>query len=175
MELKSEKSLKEYLKTLPDETIIKYYMDVEYTPFPVLVIQEYQRRFKRKAKDEILRNLNFEARLAKRKVEQISRMAKRKKLIDDVTRQKSEEVFSQAKKKGYEISETLAKKGTILSEKLRKEAQKRVKSGIKAGKSLRPSSSKQLALLEKLDELRKAGVISQKEFREKKKKILSKI
>ena len=50
MELKSEKSLKEYLKTLPDDTIIKYYLDVEYSPFPLLVIEEYTRRFKRKIK-----------------------------------------------------------------------------------------------------------------------------
>ena len=39
MELKSEKSIKEYLKTLPDDTIIKYYLDVEYSPFPVLLIE----------------------------------------------------------------------------------------------------------------------------------------
>ena len=28
MNLKSEKSIKEYLKTLPDDTIIKYYLHV---------------------------------------------------------------------------------------------------------------------------------------------------
>ena len=50
MNLKSEKSIKEYLKTLPDDTIIKYYLDVEYTPFPVLLIEEYSRRFKQKTK-----------------------------------------------------------------------------------------------------------------------------
>jgi len=33
MNLKSEKSIKEYLKTLPDDTIIKYYLDVEFTHF----------------------------------------------------------------------------------------------------------------------------------------------
>ena len=41
MEIKSEKSIKEYLKKLPDDTIIKYYSDVEYSPFPILVIEEY--------------------------------------------------------------------------------------------------------------------------------------
>lgn len=40
MELKSEKSIKDYLKTLSDETIIKYYLDVEFTPFPVLIMEE---------------------------------------------------------------------------------------------------------------------------------------
>ena len=57
MELKSEKSIKEYLKTLPDDTIIRYYLDVEYSPFPVLLIEEYTRRFKRKTKDEIIKDL----------------------------------------------------------------------------------------------------------------------
>ena len=51
MNLKSEKSIKEYLKTLPDDTVIKYYLDVEYTPFPVLLIEEYTRRFKQKSKN----------------------------------------------------------------------------------------------------------------------------
>ena len=56
MELKSEKSIKEYLEKLPDDTIIKYYLDVEYSPFPILVIEEYTRRFKRKTKNEIIKD-----------------------------------------------------------------------------------------------------------------------
>jgi hypothetical protein len=48
VEIKSEKSIKEYLKKLPDDTIIKYYSDVEYSPFPILVIEEYTKRFKTK-------------------------------------------------------------------------------------------------------------------------------
>ena len=62
MELKSEKSIKEYLKTLPDDTIIKYYLDVEYSPFPILLIEEYTRRFKRKTKDEIIKDLKLQTR-----------------------------------------------------------------------------------------------------------------
>ena len=57
MEIKSEKSIKEYLEKLPDDTIIKYYLDVEYSPFPFLVIEEYTRRFKRKTKDEIIKEI----------------------------------------------------------------------------------------------------------------------
>lgn len=175
MELKSEKSIKEYLKKLPDDTIIKYYLDVEYSPFPILVIQEYQRRFKKKAKEDLLRNLNFEARLAKRKVQQISRMAKRNKLIDDVTRQKSGEILAQAKKKGYEISETIAKKSGILGSRIRKGTKASVEKGIKAGKNIKNPTKKRLELLEKLGELNKAGIITNREFQQKKKKILSKI
>ena len=55
MVLKTEKSFKEYLENLPDGTIIKYYSDVEYSPFPVLLIQEYTRRFQQKTKNEIIK------------------------------------------------------------------------------------------------------------------------
>ena len=67
MELKTEKSICEFLETLPDDTIIKYYLDVEYSPFPVLIIKEYQRRFKKKSRQEILKKLSYQASLAKKK------------------------------------------------------------------------------------------------------------
>lgn len=110
MKLKSDKSIREYLKTLPDDTIIKYYLDVEFTPFPVLIIEEYQRRFKRKTKEEILRKLRFQANLAKKKSRELRSMAKQQKLLVDVTKQKSEEIISQAKKRGLEISNIFGKK-----------------------------------------------------------------
>ena len=160
MELKSEKSIKEYLEKLPDDTIIKYYLDVEYSPFPILVIQEYTRRFKRKTKDEIIKDLKLQTRLAKKKTKELGTMAKKHKLLDDVTRQKSEEIFEHAKKKGYKISEKIVTKGSILGSKLKNRAK---------------SSSKDLDLLKKLGDLQKAGIITKKEFDEKKKKILSKI
>jgi len=161
MKIKSEKSIKEYLEKLPDDTIIKYYLDVEYSPFPFLVIEEYTRRFKRKTKNEIIRDLKLQTRLAKKKTKELGSMAKKRKLVDDVTRQKSEEIIKHAKKKGYRISEKIATKGSTLKSKIKK----RTKS----------SSSKDLDLLKKLGDLHKAGVITKKEFEEKKKKILSKI
>ena len=167
MELKSEKSIKEYLKTLPDDTIIKYYLDVEYSPFPVLVIEEYTRRFKKKTKNEIIKDLKFQSRLARKKTKELGSMAKKHKLVDDVTRQKSEEIIKHAKKKGYSISEKITTKGSILGSKLKKKTKSKLKS--------KSSTSKDLDLLKKLGELQKAGVITNKEFQEKKKKILSKI
>jgi len=171
MELKSEKSIKEYLKKLPDDTIIKYYLDVEYSPFPVLVIEEYTRRFKRKTKNEIIKDLKFQSHLAKKKTRELGSMAKKHKIIDDVIRQKSEEIIKHAKKKGYDISEKIAARGSILGSKLKK----KTKSAIKSGKNLKSSPSKNLDLLKKLGDLQKAGIITNKEFQEKKKKILSKI
>jgi len=43
---KSEDFLIKYLKTLPDKHIKQFYNDVEWTPYPILVIKEFQRRFK---------------------------------------------------------------------------------------------------------------------------------
>ena len=160
MELKSEKSLKEYLKKLSDDTIIKYYLDVEYTPFPVLVIEEYTRRFKQKTKEQIVKDLKFQTRLAKRKTQELGKMAKKNKLVHELTSEKSEEIVKQAKKKGYEISETILQKSGMLKSRLKK--------GTK-------SRQKDLDLLEKLGALKKAGIITNKEFQEKKKKVLAKI
>ncbi len=171
MELKSEKSIREYLKTLPDDHIIKYYLDVEFSPFPVLIIEEYNRRYKLKTKDEIIKKLKYQARLAIRKSNQLTNMAKRKKLIGDVTKQKSEEIIQQARKKGFKISESLLKKGNVLQSKMIKSA----KRGIKVSKNLKQSPEKNLVLLGKLGKLKKAGIITDKEFKEKKKKILKRI
>lgn len=175
VDIKSEKSIKEYLKTLPDDTIIKYYLDVEYSPFPVLIIEEYTRRFKRKTKNEIIKDLKYQATLARKKTQKFSKMAKKHKLVDDVTKQKSQEIINQAKKKGYEVSEQIAKKSGILSSKLGKSVKSNVKKGIKTGKELKNPTRKHLDLLESLGELKKSGIITSKEFQEKKKKILSKI
>ncbi len=172
MNLKSEKSIKEYLKTLPDDTIIKYYLDVEFTPFPVLLIEEYTRRFKQKTKNEMLKDLKYQANLAKKKTTELGKMAKKHKLVDDVTKEKSEEIIRHAKKKGYQISERIAKKKDKIKSKL---TSKKQDLKVRAAKKLKSHTFEHLELLEKLGELKKSGIITTKEFQEKKKKILSKI
>ncbi|EIJ65429.1 hypothetical protein BD31_I2055, partial [Candidatus Nitrosopumilus salaria BD31] len=97
------------------------------------------------------------------------------KILDDITREKSEEVILHAKKRGYHIGEKIAKKGSILGSKLKKKTKSGISSGIQAGKTFTDSSQKELDLLQKLGDLKKAGVITNKEFQAKKKKILSKI
>lgn len=172
MNLKSEKSIKEYLKTLPDDTIIKYYLDVEYTPFPVLLIEEYTRRFKQKSKNELVKDLKYHANLAKKKTRELGTMAKNQKLVDDITREKSDEIIKHAKKKGYEISQKIVNKSTRLKSKIKN--QKQSLKNTTTSKFL-TTKSEQLDLLEKLGNLKKSGIITASEFQEKKKKILSKI
>ncbi|AJM92495.1 SHOCT domain-containing protein [Nitrosopumilus piranensis] len=174
MMFKSEKSIKEYLKKLPDDTIIKYYLDVEYSPFPILVIEEYTQRFKRKTKDEIIKDLKYQARLARKKTRELGKMAKKRKLVDDVTKQKSEEIINHAKKKGFEIGKIISRKKANLETQIKKTA----KSGTvrkRISKKLKTSTQNHLDELEKLGKLRKQGLITAKEFQETKKKILSKI
>lgn len=102
-------------------------------------------------------------------------MAKKYKLIDEVTKQKSEEIIKQASKKGYEVSEQIIKKSGIIGAKLRKGTKFGVEKGVNTGEKLKQSNLKHLETLEKLGKLKKAGIITNKEFQEKKKKILSKI
>ena len=175
MNIKSEKSIKEYLKTIPDETIIKYYLHVEFSPFPVLVIDEYTRRFKKKNKQEILEKLKYQARLARSKAKNLKTAANQGKIFDDITKQKSEEMISQAKKKGFEISENLFEKTGIVGSKLKTSAKSTIKNRLKKGQFPSTSSKENLELLQKLGELKKAGIITASEFQEKKKKILEKI
>jgi len=175
MALKTEKSFKEYLKKLSDEAIIRYYSDVEYSPFPVLVIQEYTRRFEQKTKNEIIKDLKYQTRLARKKTQEISKMAKNHKLIDDVTKQKSQEIVDQAKRKGFEIGEKISDKRHILGSTLKTTAKSKIQKTVNIGKSLKISKKENLELLEHLAKLKDAGVITTKEFQEKKKKLLSKI
>ena len=175
MALKSEASFKEYLKKLPDATIIKYYSDVEYSPFPVILIQEYTRRFQQKSKNQILKDLKYQTRLAHKKTQEISKMAKKHTSVDDVTKQKSQEIINQAKRKGYSISEKISNKRHKISLKLKKTAKSKIQKTVNAGKSLKTSKKENLELLENLARLKDAKIITTKEFQDKQQKILSKI
>ena len=175
MTLKSESSFKEYLKKLPDDTIIKYYSDVEYSPFPVLIIQEYTRRFQQKSKNDILKDLKLQTRLARKKTQEISKMAKKNTLVDDLSKKKSQEIINQAKRKGYRISEKISNKRHKISSKLKTTAKSKLQKTVNVGKSLKMSKKENLELLENLAKLKDAKIITSKEFQEKKKKILSKI
>ncbi len=75
MDNKSEKYLIKYLKSLPDNQIKQFYDAVEWTPYPVLVIKEFQRRFKPKDA-EFLDKLLESVDDAKKKGQKIGKLAK---------------------------------------------------------------------------------------------------
>lgn len=137
---KSEKFFKDYLSDITDDQLIQFYDDLEWTPFPVLVLKEYQNRFKSKNKKAILQKLKAHAERARKETQKLS----------PVSTKKNSSVAKKIKTKGKKISKSIDK--TILL-----------------------SSEKNLSILEKLGELNKKGIITKKEFEEKKKELLKRI
>ena len=82
------------------------------------------------------------------------------KLASDEAQKRSKEIRIQAKKE---------------SEKLKAKGEKKITKSIDTAKKITASKDKDLETLAKLGELRKAGIITEKEFQAKKKKILARI
>ena len=139
---KSEDFLIKYLKTLPDKHIKQFYNDVEWTPYPILVIKEFQRRFKPNDEEFL------------------------EKLLESV---------DEAKRKGQKIGKLAKIRGLNLSKQVRARAKKTVSKKITKAKRMIRSSEDNVELIRKLGELKKAGIISNKEFQVKKKQLLDKI
>ena len=95
--------------------------------------------------------------------------------MDDLTKQKTQKIIEQAKRKGYSIGEKISIKHHNLSSSLKKTAKSKIQKTVDAGKKLQVSKKENLEILEKLAKLKDAGIITAKEFQEKKKKILSNI
>ena len=137
---KSEKYFRDYLSNITDDQLIHFYDDLEWTPFPVLVLKEYQNRFKSKNKKEVLEKLKTHTEIAKDKSRQLTSIAKTQ----------SSKVAKKIKAKGKNLGESIEER-------------------------IIPSSEKNLRILERLDELNKKGIITKKEFNEKKKELLKRI
>ena len=142
MNKKSEEFFIKYLKTLPNSHIKQFYNDVEWTPYPVLVIKEFQRRFKPKDAEFL------------------------DKLVESV---------DDAKKKGQKIGKLAKIRGIKLSQRVKLRAKKTVSKKITKAKRMIRSSDDNVELIKKLGELKKAGIITNKEFQAKKKQLLDKI
>jgi polyhydroxyalkanoate synthesis regulator phasin len=78
---------------------------------------------------------------------------------------------SEAKKKSTE----LRKQAEIESERLKSQGEQKITKGIATAKKMAAVGSMDLETLAKLGELRKAGIITEKEFQTKKKQILNRI
>ena len=139
---KSEEFFIKYLKTLPNSHIKQFYNDVEWTPYPVLIIKEFQRRFKPKDAEFL------------------------DKLLESV---------DDAKKKGQKIGKLAKIRGVKLSQRVKLRAKKTVSKKITKAKRMIRSSNDNVELIKKLGELKKVGIITNKEFQAKKKQLLDKI
>ena len=139
---KSEAHLIKYLKSLPDNRIKQFYDAVEWPPYPVLVIKEFQRRFQPN---------------------------------DDEFVDKLLESIGEAKEKGQKIGKLAKIRGLKLSKQVKAQAKKTVSKKITNAKRMIRSSEDNVELIKKLSELKKASIISDKEFQAKKKQLLDKI
>jgi hypothetical protein len=107
MAKKSESYFKNYLKNITNEQLVQFYDDVEWTPFPVLVIKEYQNRFKAKNKKEVIQKLKSHAEIAKEKTQELRSLAKTR----------SAKVTKELKTKGKKLTKSIGESALISSEK----------------------------------------------------------
>ncbi len=107
MAKKSESYFKDYLKNITNKQLVQFYDDVEWTPFPVLVIKEYQNRFKAKNKKEVIEKLKDHAGVAKEKTQELRSLAK----------SRGPQVTKKIKTKGKELTKSISETTLISSEK----------------------------------------------------------
>lgn len=118
----------------------------------------------------------------KKKVGYIERFLKKADKAIDEGVKRADEVLEDAvefgtmtAKQAAQASKELQNRAKKESEQLHKRGTKKINESISAAKNVTADTEDDLATLEKLGKLRKAGVITQKEFQEKKKKILDRI
>ena len=118
----------------------------------------------------------------KRKIGHIEKFLKRADKAIDEGIKKADEILDDAVEFGVmaagqakKTSNELRKKAEKESESLKKKGTAKINEGILAAKSAASNAEEDLKTLEKLGKLKKSGVITEKEFQEKKKKILSRI
>lgn len=80
-----------------------------------------------------------------------------------------------ASKEAQKKSNELRKVAKIEGERLKAEGERRINKNIARAKKMTSSERNDLETLAKLGELRKAGILTEKEFQSKKKKILKRI
>lgn len=115
---KSEKYFAEYLKNIPDDDLIHYYKDLEWTPFPILVLKEYQKRFESKSNKDIIEKLRLHKDLAAKRAKELEIITKKKgKKIGDKVKTDTLEKLSH----GVEMAKRITSKNEqelLLLEKL---------------------------------------------------------
>ena len=118
----------------------------------------------------------------KKKIGYIERFLKKADKAIDEGVKRADEVLEDAVEFGTMTAKQAAKASKEMqlrakkeSEKLHKKGAKKIEDGISAAKNVSSNTEDDLATLEKLGKLRKAGVITEKEFQAKKKKILGRI
>ena len=97
-------------------------------------------------------------------------------------KRKKEDIFEkllkkadEAKKAGLELGKVATTKAKKGGKKIKEEGQQKISQGMYSAKKFTNSSQEDLLLLERLAEMKKNGIITEKEFQLKKKEILKRI
>ena len=141
--MSAEKHFDSYIRNVSDEVLVQFYQDIEWTYFPAMVLDEYQRRFRTKAKRDILEQLK-----------------KKTKMVTT---------------RGIKLGKDTASKGYAAGNKLKSNTTKGISKSIQIARTLGPSPIENLQIIEKLGKLKDTGLITEKEFQQKKKQLLKKI
>jgi phosphopantothenoylcysteine synthetase/decarboxylase len=80
-----------------------------------------------------------------------------------------------ARRAGLELSKIAAEQTQIHGKRLTKEGRKRLDESVAAAKKMSSSGQESLKLLEELGKLKKEGLITDKEFQQKKKELLARV
>ena len=119
---------------------------------------------------------------SKKRVGHIEKFLKRADKAIDEGIKKADEILDDAVEFGVmaagqanKTSNELRKRAQQESKALKEKGSKKILEGVVAAKHVTASAEEDLKTLEKLGKLKKAGIITEKEFQEKKKKILARI
>lgn len=103
---------------------------------------------------------------------------KTRKKTDAKTPEFVERLFQkayEARKAGLELSKLAAEQSQIYGKRLTTEGKKRLDESIAAARKMSSSGQESLRLLEELGKLKKEGVITDAEFKQKKKELLERV
>lgn len=164
-------SFREYLRALSDEDLAGYYLGIEESRrFPELIAKEYGRRFRGTPAEKILERMQPPPGLARHRDDILERLSTNAGALSRMV----SEYASAATQATADIGQAAARAGSKVGGQIVSETQAGISGGMKTARRM-TVSQKNADLLAKLGELQKSGVITAKEFREKKKDLLDRI
>lgn len=162
---------REYLRDLPDEYLAGYYLGIEESPkFSEIIAKEYGRRFRGTPAEKVLERMQPPPGLASHREDILERLSTSASIVGKI----ASEYAAAATQATAELGQAAARSGSRMGGQLVSETQAGISRGIKTARRM-TVSQKNADLLAKLGELQKAGIITGREFREKKKDLLDRI
>ena len=164
---KPASSFREYLRSLSDQDLAGYYLGIEESRrFAEIIAKEYGRRFRGTPAEKILERMQPPPGLARHRDDILERLSTNAGALS--------KMVSEYASAATQATAGLGQAGARVGGQLVSETQAGISGGIKTARRM-TVSQKNADLLAKLGELHKSGVITAREFREKKKDLLDRI